>query len=94
MGHMEALSGLIMEREIDCLDNLTNVTCRDFDNSTRFELRFTFNINTKEYFTDESLIKRYEVLNLVLEDEPILKNVTGWNIHWKEVRSLTYRDLK
>ena len=40
------------------------------------------------------MIKRYEVPNLLLDDEPILKNVTGWNIHWKEVRSLTYRYVK
>ena len=40
------------------------------------------------------MIKRYEVPNLLLDDEPILKNVTGCNIHWKEGRSLTYRDVK
>ena len=40
------------------------------------------------------MIKRYEVRNLLLDDEPILKNVTWCNIHWKEVRSLTYRDIK
>ena len=40
------------------------------------------------------MINRYEVPNLLLDDEPILKNVTGCNIHWKEGRSLTYRDVK
>ena len=39
------------------------------------------------------MIKRYEVPNLLLDDEPILKNVTGCNIHWKEGRILTYRDV-
>ena len=43
---------------------------------------------------DELLIKRYEVLNLLLNDEPILKNVTGCGIYWKEGRSLTYKDVK
>ena len=38
--------------------------------------------------------KRYEVRNLLLDDEPILKNVTGYNIHWKEGRRLKYRDVK
>ena len=42
---------------------------------------------------DELLIKRYEVPNLLLDDEPILKNVTGCNIHWEEGRSLTYMDV-
>ena len=43
---------------------------------------------------DELLIKRYKVPNLLLDDERILKNVTGYNIHMKEGRSLTYRDVK
>ena len=30
----------------------------------------------------------------MLDDEPILKNVTGCNIHWKEGRRLTYMDVK
>ena len=39
------------------------------------------------------MIKRYEVPNLLLDNEPILKNVTGCDIHWKEGGSLTYRDI-
>ena len=39
------------------------------------------------------MIKRYEVPNLLLDDEPILKNATGYNIHWKEGIILTYRDV-
>ena len=40
------------------------------------------------------LIKRYEVPDLLLDDKPILKNVTGCDIHWEEGRSLTYREFK
>ena len=90
---MEAVAELITERDIDCLEHLTNVTCPDFEDGTGFKLRFTFDIKTNEYFTDELLIKRYDVRNLLLDDEPILKNVTGCNIYWKEGRSLTYRDV-
>ena len=39
------------------------------------------------------MIKRYYVPNLLLDDEPILKNVTGCAIHWREGRSLTHRDI-
>ena len=39
------------------------------------------------------MIKRYDVHNLLLDDEPILKNVTGCDIHWEEGRSLTHRDV-
>ena len=91
---MEAVSELITDMDIDCIKNLTDVTCRDFEDGTGSELRFTFDINTNKYFSDELFIKRCEVLNLLLDDEPILKNVTGCDINWKEVRSLTYRDVK
>ena len=40
------------------------------------------------------MIKRYEVHNLLLDDEPIFKNVTGCNINWKEGRSLTCGYIK
>ena len=46
MGHMEAVDELITERDIDCLEHISDVTCRDFKDSTRFELRFTFDIKT------------------------------------------------
>ena len=81
---MEAVAKLIMERYIDCLDNITNVACWYFEGGTGFQLRFTSDINTNKYFMDELLIKRYEVPNLLLDDEPILKNVTGWDVYWKE----------
>ena len=93
MGHMEAVAQLITERGIDCLEHLTNFTCRYFEDGKGLELRFNFDINNNKYYTDELLIKRYEVPNILLDDEPILKNVTGCNIHWKEGSSLTYRDV-
>ena len=89
---MEAIAELITERDIDCLEHITDVTCQDFEDSNGFELCFTFDIKTNEYFTDELLIKRYEVPNLLLGDETILKKVTGCYIHWKEGRILRYRD--
>ena len=84
MGHMEAVAKITIEKYIDCLEKLTGVTCLDIEDGTGFELRFILDINTNEYFRDELLIKRYEVHNLLLDDEPILKSVTGCNIHWKE----------
>ena len=46
MGHMEAVAKLIIQKDIDCLKHLTDVTCRDFEDGTGFELRFTFDIKT------------------------------------------------
>ena len=42
----------------------------------------------------ELLINRYEVPNLLLDNEPILKNVMGCDINWKEVRRFMDRDIK
>ena len=83
MEHIEAVDKLITERDIDYLKHITDVNCQYFEDGTRFELRFTLDIKTNEYFTDELLIKRYEVPNILLDDEPIFKNVTGCDIHWK-----------
>lgn len=81
MGHMEAVAELVTEQDVDCLEHLINVTCDDFPDGRGFTLRFYFEPN--EYFTDEVLTKTYEIPNLLLDDEPILKNVTGCVIHWK-----------
>ena len=40
------------------------------------------------------MIKRYEIPNLLLDNGPILRNVTGCNIHFEEGGSLTYRDIE
>ena len=39
------------------------------------------------------MIKIYNIRNLLLDDEPILKNEAGYDIHWKEGRRLTYKDV-
>ena len=46
MGFMEAVAELITERDIDCIKDLYDVTCRDFEDGTGFELCFAFDIKT------------------------------------------------
>ena len=77
--------------DVDCLDHLTDVTCTNFPDGTGFELHFHFSPNP--FFTNKTLSKRYEVPNLLTEDEPILKNVTGTIINWKANQSLTYKEV-
>ena len=81
MGHMEAVAELITERYIGCLKHLTDVIFRDFEDGTGFKIHLTFDFKIKEYFRDELLIKRYEVCNLLLDDESIFKNVTRCSIY-------------
>jgi len=45
------------------------------------------------FFTNRVLTKRYEVPNLLLDDEPILKNVKGCEIDWKPDMCLTFREI-
>lgn len=87
MGHMESVAELVTEQDVDCLEHLINVTCHDFSDGRGFTLRFYFEPN--DYFTDEVLTKTYEIPNLLLDDEPILKNVTGCVIHWKHPAGTT-----
>eukprot|EP00804_Cyclotella_cryptica_P023930 CCRYP_010049-RA/>CCRYP_010049-RA protein AED:0.00 eAED:0.00 QI:872/-1/1/1/-1/1/1/152/251 len=77
--------------DVDCLEYLTDITCKDFPDGTGFELAFHF--STNPYFTNPILTKRYEVPNLLTEDEPILKNVTGTTINWKPNKSLTFKKV-
>lgn len=86
-----APSLLFITADVDCLDHLTNVTSTDFPDGLGFDLTFHFSPNP--FFTNTTLTKRYEVPNLLTEDEPILKNVTGTPIQWKKDQSLTYKEV-
>ena len=92
MTNMESVAELITEEDVGCLDHLLDVTCTDREDGRGFTLEFHFSPN--DYFTDTVLTKTYEVPNLLLSDEPILKNVDGYDISWKADRSLTYRMVK
>lgn len=93
MGHEEDVAELLTEEDVDCLEYLTDITCRDFDDGKGFELQFHFS-EQNPYFTNRVLTKTYDVPNLLVADEPILKNVQGCEIHWKEGKCLTYRTTK
>lgn len=82
---------MICKKDTDCLDHLTDITSTNFKDGLGFELHFHFSPNA--FFTNTILTKRYEVPNLLTEDEPILKNVTGTDIDWKKGKSLTYKEL-
>lgn len=92
MGHIDIIAELITEQDIDCLDHLIDITCTDFTNGSGFELHFHFNTETNPFFTNSVLTKRYEVPNLLTDDEPMLQSVTGTEIDWtSDERCLTHR---
>lgn len=90
MANFEIVSELLTESDNDCLLNLEDIQCEDFDDGKGFTLTFHFKDN--DFFTNRVLTKRYEVPNLLLDDEPILKNVKGCEIDWKPNMCLTFRE--
>jgi len=92
MTNYDEVGEALSEHDIDCLEKLENVTCVDDDDGMGFTLRFHFAPN--DYFHDTILTKQYKVPNLLLSDEPILKNVSGCKIQWKKDKSLTFHDVK
>lgn len=86
LNQMPVTGAMIAERDVDCLGYLEDITCDNYENGEGFQLNFQFAPN--EYFENSVLTKRYNVPNLLLADEPILKNVEGCEILWKEGKSL------
>lgn len=91
MSNIEVISDLLTERDNECMLHLKNITCEDFSDGKGFELKFYFSSNP--FFNNEVLSKRYEVPNLLIDDEPILKMVTGCDIDWKPSNCLTHKDV-
>jgi nucleosome assembly protein 1-like 1 len=92
MTQMETIGELITEEDVDCLEHLQDVTCVDREDGKGFTLSFFFAPN--DYFSNTVLTREYEVPNLLLSDEPLLKNVRGTKIDWKPNRSLTHQPVK
>jgi len=92
MSNNETVGELITEDDVDCLEHLTDVKCVDREDGKGFQLLFHF--ATNEYFENSVLTKTYDVPNLLLSDEPLLKHVSGTEIKWKSGRALTFRMIK
>ena len=92
MSEEETIGEQLTEPDVDCLATLENIEYEDFADGKGFVLFFHFAEN--DYFHDKVLVKKYEVPNLLLSDEPMLKNVEGCKIQWKEGKCLTHRTVK
>ncbi|KAL7556793.1 hypothetical protein ACA910_005231 [Epithemia clementina (nom. ined.)] len=104
LSNHDTIGELITEEDVDCLQHLQDIVCLDQEDGKGFTIQFKFGPN--EYFHDAVLTKTYEVPNLLFSDEPMLKQVKGCVIHWKEGnnnnnnnnnntdRCLTYRKIQ
>jgi nucleosome assembly protein 1-like 1 len=92
ISQMPVTGELVSEEDVDCLGFLEDIRCIDYENGEGFTLEFHFAPN--EYFHNSVLTKRYDVPNLLLGDEPILKNVEGCEIQWKSPeKTLTSKEI-
>ena len=90
MSNHETVGEIICEQDVDCLEFLQDVIVEDRPDGKGFTLKFQFAPN--EYFHDTILTKTYEVPNLLLADEPMIKSVQGCSIQWKDDdHCLTFR---
>ena len=92
MSNNEEISAMISEDDVDCLAYLKDISCADDEDGKAFTLKFEFDANP--FFDNDVLTKRYEIPNLLSaggNSEPILKNVVGTEIQWKDGKSLTHK---
>jgi nucleosome assembly protein 1-like 1 len=92
MTRMETVGELLTVDDLDCLEHLMDVSCHEHEDGKGFTLTFTFKEN--DYFTNRTLTKTYIVPNLLISDEPILKEVKGEKIYWKKDKSLTHQTVQ
>lgn len=91
IGRMGPVGALLSEPDLECLEHLQDIQCTEHDNGEGFTLSFHFAPN--EYFENSILTKSYVVPNLLLADEPILKDVQGCEINWKDGKCLTSKEV-
>jgi nucleosome assembly protein 1-like 1 len=92
MTRMETVGELLTVEDLDCLEHLMDISCHEHEDGKGFTLTFTFEEN--DYFTNKTLTKTYIVPNLLISDEPILKEVKGEKIYWKKNKSLTHKTVQ
>lgn len=91
IAHLETIQASLSEDDVCCLESLQDISCKEDEDGKAFTLTFLFGMNP--FFENDVLTKRYEVPNLLMGDEPILKKVTGCEIRWKEDKSLTHKTV-
>jgi nucleosome assembly protein 1-like 1 len=92
MTRLETVGELLTVEDLDCLEYLMNISCSEHEDGKGFTLSFAFAPN--EYFSNTTLTKTYMVPNILISDEPILKEVKGETIYWKTGKSLTHKTVK
>jgi nucleosome assembly protein 1-like 1 len=93
MTRIETIGELVTVDDLGCLDYLIDITCMTHDDGKGFTLTFYFSPDNT-YFTNPTLTKTYIVPNILISDEPIIKEVKGCTIFWKTGMSLTHKTVK
>jgi len=92
IGQMEEVGEHVTESDIEALEYIRDIQCIDRADGMGFKIIFYFAENP--FFTNETLTKDYHVPNLLLADEPIIQDVTGTDIDWKQGKNLCERTVQ
>jgi nucleosome assembly protein 1-like 1 len=93
LGNHPSCGDFITEDDVSALEALTDLQCVYDESYSSFTLTFTFAEN--DYFTNETLTKKYTVEPDLLSDaSPALVGNVGSEIDWKEGKSLLFTVIK
>jgi nucleosome assembly protein 1-like 1 len=78
-----SLEDHITERDREALSYLQDVTCADREGSTGFTITLTFDA-ANPFFANAALTKTYVIPNMGEGDEPMLEDLQGTEIEWRD----------
>jgi nucleosome assembly protein 1-like 1 len=91
MNH-EVLSEVIQERDFGALACLEDVTVTYGENMDSYSLTFHFKEN--EWFDNETLVKSYSGVDLIMGEDSEEQEIESTKIEWKEGKSLMVEEMK
>lgn len=91
MNH-DMLSEIIQERDFGALACLEDVTITYGENMDSYSLTFHFKEN--EWFDNETLVKSYSGVDLIMGQDSEEQHIESTKIEWKEGKSLMVEEMK
>jgi len=85
------IEDMITDNDREALDYLVDLKCEDNEDLKGFRLKFQFKPNP--FFDNSELVKSYDIPNMVDGGEPVLENVKGTEIRWKDGKNLCERTV-
>eukprot|EP01084_Bolivina_argentea_P207606 354186_1 len=91
MMNNRAVSNIIEEGDLECLEKLHNVSCVEHEDYRGFTLQFHFGPN--QWFENDVLSKTYCLMNVLDCGEPVVDSIRGDVIKWKPQKNLCEKEV-